>query len=91
MVDAAALKKNYFVVFGVLIALTLLTAGVAYLDFGRLNVAIALAIAIAKALLVMVVFMHLNHSSQLVRIFAATGIFWLLILFTFTLSDYFTR
>ncbi len=91
MVDAAASKKNYFVVFGVLIALTLLTAGVAYLDFGRLNVAIALTIAIVKALLVMVVFMHLNHSSQLVRIFAATGIFWLLILFTFTLSDYFTR
>ena len=91
MVDAAAAKKNYFVVFAVLIALTLVTAGVAYIDFGRFNVVIALTIAIAKAVLVMVVFMHLNHSSQLARIFAATGIFWLLILFTFTLSDYLTR
>ncbi len=84
-------KQSYFLVFGALIVLTLVTAGAAYLDFGPLNVVIALAIAIAKAVLVMVFFMHLKQSSQLVRLFAGSGIFWLLILLTFTLSDYMSR
>jgi len=88
MAYAEASKKSYFVVFAVLIGLTLLTVGMAYLDFGGLNAAIALAIATAKAILVMIFFMHLNQGSHLARIFAGAGIFWLLILLTFTLSDY---
>ncbi len=91
MAGPVASKQSYFLVFGALIVLTLVTAGAAYLDFGPLNVVIALAIAIAKAVLVMVFFMHLKQSSQLVRLFAGSGIFWLLILLTFTLSDYMSR
>jgi cytochrome c oxidase subunit 4 len=91
MAQPGASRKSYFVVFAVLLALTLLTVAMAYFDFEPLNAAIALAIATAKAVLVMVFFMHLRQSSHLARIFAGTGLFWLLILLTFTLSDYFTR
>ena len=91
MAGSTTAKQSYLLVFAALLVLTLATAGAAYLDFGPLNVAIALAIAIAKALLVMVFFMHLKQSSPLVRLFAGTGVFWLLILLTFTLSDYLTR
>jgi cytochrome c oxidase subunit 4 len=74
-----------------LLALTLLTVGVAYLDLGPLNVAVALGIAICKALLVMLFFMHLRYSSHLIWIVAASGVVWLGHLILFTMSDYVTR
>ena len=91
MDSGTGLKKTYYSVFGALLALTLLTTGIAYVDLGPFNVAVALTIAVIKALLVMLFFMHLKHSSPLVQIFAGAGVFWLLILLTFTLSDYLSR
>lgn len=35
--------------------------------------------------------MHLREGSGLVRVFAASALFWLLILFGLSLSDYLTR
>ena len=84
-------KKTYFLVFGALIFLTLVTTGAAYLDLGALNTPLALAIAIAKAFLVMAFFMHLRHSDYLTRVFAGAGLLWLLHLVIFVLSDYLTR
>jgi cytochrome c oxidase subunit 4 len=51
----------------------------------------ALAIAFAKAALIVLVFMHVQYSSRLTKLFAAAGFFWLIILFLFTFSDYLTR
>jgi cytochrome c oxidase subunit 4 len=90
MADAAA-TRSYFYVFGALIALTLLTTGIAFLDLGPFNAAVALAIAVVKALLVMIFFMHLNHSGIIVRLFAGAAFLWLVHLFTFTLADYLSR
>jgi cytochrome c oxidase subunit 4 len=91
MADAAAAKKIYFFVFGALLALTLITAGVAFLDLGAFNTPVALSIAVVKAVLVMIFFMHLNHSGYVIRIFAAAAFLWLGHLFIFTLADYLTR
>ena len=68
-------QKTYILVFASLIGLTLLTTGVAFIDLGPFNTVAALAIAFAKMLLVVLFFMHVRHSSGLVRIVLVAGIF----------------
>lgn len=91
MRDGGVSIRSYFVIFGALIALTGLTVAVALVDLGHLNTAAALVIAGTKALLVLVFFMHLKISGSLVRLFAASGVFWLLVAFVLALADYTTR
>jgi cytochrome c oxidase subunit IV len=91
MMPPIVLRRVYYLVYGALLALTLLTIGVAYLDLGPLNVVVALGIATGKALLVMLFFMHLLYSSRLTWVIAGAGVIWLAHLLIFTLSDYFTR
>jgi cytochrome c oxidase subunit IV len=84
-------RKTYFLVFGALLVLTLITTAVAFVDLGLLNTPLALGIALLKASLVMIYFMHLRHSTFLARVFAGAGVLWLLHFIIFTLSDYLTR
>jgi cytochrome c oxidase subunit IV len=81
----------YYWVYGALLALTLLTVGVAFVDLGPLSLILALGIAICKALLVMLFFMHLRYSGHLTWLVAGAGVIWLAHLLIFTLSDYLTR
>ena len=81
----------YFAVFAALMLGTWLTVMAAHQDFGRYNTAVALAIAITKALLVVLFFMHVRWSTRLTWVVAASGFFWLLILFGLTMQDYMTR
>jgi cytochrome c oxidase subunit 4 len=74
-----------------LMALLALTWSIGYVNLGPFNLVVALTISISKALLVALVFMHIKGSSRLLHLAATAGVIWLLILFTFTLSDYFTR
>ena len=84
--------KLYATIFGALLLLTLATAGVAFIDLGgNLNSVAALTIAVIKALLVVLFFMHLRYSSRLTWVFAGAGLFWFLIMMTFTISDVLTR
>ncbi len=83
--------KLYFTVFLSLIAGTWLTWWVSTQDFGVLNTPIALAIAVTKATIVVLYFMHVRWGSKLTWIFAAAGFLWILILFTFILSDFASR
>ena len=83
--------RFYIGVYLALMVLLGLTWGAAYLDLGALNTPLALGIAAAKALLIAIFFMHLKSGKGLNRIFAIGALVWLLILFAFTLSDYFTR
>ena len=83
--------KTYVTVFVTLIGLTLLTTGVAFIDLGAFNTVVALAIAFCKMLLVILFFMHVRHSSGLVRITVIAGFFWLALLMGLTMSDYRTR
>lgn len=83
--------RLYMAIFGALIVGTILTVVVAKFDFGVMNNVIMLTIAIAKALLVVLYFMHVRWSSRLTWVVAASGFFWLLILFVFTMADYMSR
>jgi len=83
--------KTYYIVFGLLIALLLLSVGVAEVDLGRWNFIAAAGIATCKAIFIMLFFMHVRYSTPLVWLFSFAGFFWLAILFSLTLSDYATR
>src|SRR3954452_15921546 len=87
-VDSA---KSDILVFAGLIALTLLTTAVAFVDLGAFSVVVALAIACGKMLLVALFFMHVRHSSALTKLVIAAALLWLAILILFTLADVHTR
>ena len=81
----------YFVIFGALIVGTILTVVVAKFDLGPFNNIVMLTVACAKALLVVLYFMHVRWSSRLTWVVAASGFFWLIIMFTLTMQDYMSR
>jgi cytochrome c oxidase subunit 4 len=83
--------RLYVTIFLTLLVLTGLTTGVAFIDLGAYNTVVALAIAVLKMLLVVLFFMHVRYSSGLTKIVVLAGFFWLAIMLTFTMSDYFTR
>src|SRR3982074_395011 len=91
MSSHVAPQSMYYAVFAALIVGTGLTVAVAFVDLGALNNVLMLGIAITKALLVILFFMHVRWSSRLTWVVAASGFFWLLILFGITMSDYLTR
>jgi cytochrome c oxidase subunit IV len=86
-----ASPKLYYSVFFALIVGTVLTYLAALVDFGFLNNIVMLTIACTKALLVILFFMHVRWSSRLTWVVAAAGFFWLLIMFSITMSDYMSR
>ena len=81
----------YLMVFAALMVGTILTVVVARFDLGPLNNIVMLAIAVTKALLVVLFFMHVRWGTRLTWVVAGSGFFWLLILFTLTMSDYMSR
>lgn len=72
---------------GLLVLLALTTAS-AFMPLGSANLFISLGIAVAKALIVLIFFMELKAGSALVRVFAAAGFFWLMIMIALTTADY---
>jgi cytochrome c oxidase subunit 4 len=84
-------KRIYYAIFGSLMVLTAVTVGVAFINLGPLNFPVALSIAIVKATLVILFFMHVKYSSRLTKLIIATGFFFLLLLFTLTMTDYLSR
>jgi cytochrome c oxidase subunit IV len=97
--------KNYIGVFVLLLIMTGLTVFVAKFDLqemfkdtpglehisGALNALVALTIAVIKATAVVMIFMHVRWSSRLTQVIVVSAVFWLLIMLSFTVSDYFTR
>jgi cytochrome c oxidase subunit 4 len=83
--------RVYVMIFAALVVGTVLTVAVAGVDLGWLNTPVALAIAISKASLVVLFFMHVKYSPRLIKLTAVAGFLWLMIMVTFTLSDYLTR
>jgi cytochrome c oxidase subunit 4 len=91
MTENVASRSSYFLVFGGLVLLTLLTVGVSRLPLGAWHTPAGLIIAGCKACLVVLFFMHLIHSTKLTWAVALSGLFWLMILVGLTMSDYLTR
>ena len=84
-------KSMYYAVFAALIVGTALTVAVAFVDLGPLNNVLMLGIASTKALLVILFFMHVRWGTRLTWVVVASGFFWLLILFSVTMTDFLTR
>ena len=86
-----SLKTN-IAVWLVLLVLTGVTAGVAFIDLGPFNIIVALVIATVKALLVVLIFMHVKYASdRLTKVVLISALFWLFLLLGLSLADYTTR
>ena len=83
--------KTYRLVFVGLIAATVATTAVAFVDLGAFSVVVALAIAVCKMLLVALFFMHVRHSDKLTKLVLVGGLLWLGIMIFLTLADFTTR
>jgi len=83
--------KTYTLVLLALLALTVATTLVAFVDLGGFSVVVALAIAVCKMLLVALYFMHVRHSTKLTKLVVLGGLLWLAILLMLTLTDFTTR
>jgi cytochrome c oxidase subunit 4 len=84
-------RKPYFLTFGFLVVMTLLTVLVAHYNLGPLNDIVALTIAVAKGTAVVLFFMHVRHSSKLTKLIVVSGFLWLAIMIFVTMSDYWSR
>ena len=84
-------KSLYYLIFTALVVGTVLTVVVARFDLGPLNNIVMLGVACTKATLVVLYFMHLRWSTRLTWVVAASGFFWLAIMFSYTMMDYMTR
>jgi cytochrome c oxidase subunit 4 len=82
---------SYFLVFGALMILTVLTVLVSRIHLGEWNTAVAMTIAIAKALVVILWFMHVIHSPRMTWIIVISSFIWLATMFVLFFSDYATR
>ena len=81
----------YAAIITTLLTLTGLTVFAAYVDLGRLNIAVALLIATVKATLVVLFFMHAKYVPKRTKLVIISGVFWLALLLFMTLSDYASR
>ena len=84
-------RKVYYRIWLALLALLLLTWGLAQINLGPFNIVAMLIIAMLKTVLVIMFFMHVKYSPRLIWVFVAAGFIWLLIMIDLTLSDYLTR
>jgi cytochrome c oxidase subunit 4 len=91
MTEHIVTKKQYALIFGILMVLTLATTAIGMMDLGRLNVVVALVIATIKALLVVLFFMHIYWSTKLNKLVVVSGVAWLALLLWLTLTDVFSR
>jgi cytochrome c oxidase subunit IV len=86
-----ALWKGPAITWLVLLVLFAGTLGSAYLPPGAGNVAIHLLIAAVMIAVLATFLMDLLHATALVRIAAAAGLFWVVLMFALTFSDYLSR
>ncbi|MGI8480982.1 MAG: cytochrome C oxidase subunit IV family protein [Chthoniobacterales bacterium] len=83
--DVAKHVRGYLMVGGTLLAFTIITVFLSYVNFGtqKANVAVAMVVATFKAGLVAAIFMHLSAEKKMIyRIliftgFFVLGLFWL--------------
>jgi cytochrome c oxidase subunit IV len=84
-------KRTYYTIFALLMGLTVVTVFAAFTHLGIFNFPVAIGIAITKATLVILFFMHAKYSSRLTKLFVGMSFFFLMILFSLTLTDYLSR
>ena len=82
----------YLIVCGVLIALTVVTVGVSFVELSTAgHLTAGLGIGAVKAALVGLFFMHLARSGKITWAVVAVTVMWVVILFGLTLIELFSR
>ncbi len=81
--------KTYYMVFGALMVLTLVTVGVSYLHLSvPLAITVALIVAIVKGSLVALFFMHLSNERKVIYwALALTVVFFIFLMFVPLLTN----
>jgi len=77
--------------FAVLLVLAAVALGVGYSNLGPMKVVVSLAVTAVQASVLAVFFMDLRQADKLTWLCAGAAVFWVMILFTFTVTDYVTR
>jgi cytochrome c oxidase subunit 4 len=88
---AGRLWRKNVLVWAALLALLLLSLGVAYVPMGRMTTVAGIVIAGVKSVLVVLLFMEVASSKPLIRIVAISGLVFLIAMFALTLTDVLTR
>lgn len=84
--------RTYFNVLILLMALMFLTIAASHWHINPvMNLLLALLIAFTKMSFIVLFFMHVKYGTNLTRIFAGAGFFWLIIFFTLLFADYMGR
>jgi cytochrome c oxidase subunit IV len=83
--------KTYYVIFGALLVLTLITVLIAFVDLGIFNTPVALGIAGAKAMLVLLYFMHVRYATRVTWLVVGGSLMWVGVLMVLTFADYVSR
>ena len=87
-VDQAKEGRIYFLVWAALMALTVVTVWVSFIDFGSTgDVVVGMAIACVKASLVALFFMHLKHENGVIWMYAIYPIVLVALLMFGTVGD----
>ena len=85
-------SKLYWLIWGILIVCTFLTAWIATVDLGPFNTVVALVIATFKASIVVLIFMHVKYTGEkMTKAILMANLFWLLLLLVLSLTDYSSR
>jgi cytochrome c oxidase subunit 4 len=82
---------KYYIIWVLLIALTLTTVLTGRLDLGSLNLPLALTIAIIKASLVVWFFMHMSEAAGVNRLVFAVSLLFVLVMLFGVFGDLWTR
>ena len=84
--------KLYLGIWIILLVLTAVTVGAAFLNLGPFNSVLALTIATIKAVLVVLFFMHVRYTTEkLTKVVLVAAVFWLFLLLALSMADYATR
>jgi cytochrome c oxidase subunit IV len=82
---------TYYLVYIVLAIMTFAQLAVSFSGLGPMRLPVNMGIASVQVILLSFVFMHLKGSDSLTKITAAAALFFLGLLFLFTITDYLTR
>ena len=91
MSHKASEVRTYLIIYLLLLLLLAVTVAAAQFEVGAWNIGVTLTIASAKAVLIVLFFMHVKQGAPLVKLVVIIGLFWMAILFSLTLSDYWSR
>lgn len=89
--SARNLWRGPVLAWGVLLLLLAISLGSAFVPLGVGNVMLNLFIAAVMAVVLAVFLMDLRSSQPLIRVAAVAGLFWTVLMFSLTFSDYLTR